>query len=193
VQTVLLGGSATGATVSNGGNQIISGVAQSTLVNSGGMLTVSSGGQANALMVQSGGSALVLSGGAFSGATIIGGRLEISSGGLAISSTVAFVGNSGTLQLGANKYRGKIEGFTGADTIDLLAIAYNSGTTTLGYLDNGTGSGGTLTVSDGVHTAKLTMIGAYVMENFKLSTDSHGGTLITDPPVSSGADLVTPH
>jgi len=179
-QTVLLGGSASGATVSEGGNEIVWGVAQNTLVNSGGMLTVSSGGQANAMVVQSGGSALVMSGAAFSGATIVGGRLEISSGGVALSSTVTFVGNSGTLQLDSNKFRGKIEGFTADDAIDLLGITYNSGTTTLGYLDNGTGSGGTLTVSDGVHTARLSMIGAYVVENFTLSTDGHGGTMITD-------------
>ena len=38
----------------------------------------------------------------------------------------------------------------------------------------------------------IALLGKYVTANFKLSTDGHGGTLIVDPPVSSGSPVVTP-
>jgi autotransporter passenger strand-loop-strand repeat protein len=163
-------------------------------VNSGGSQTVMSGGVAINKTIQAGGYELVMSGGAISGATIAGSGsiLEIMSGGSTLSSIVNFTGDGGQLVIDSTKFRGKIQGFTGDDTIDLAAIAYNSGTTTLGYQDAGTS--GTLTVTDGTHTARLAILGSYVAANFTLSDDHHGGTLINDPPVSSGGgNLVTPH
>jgi hypothetical protein len=40
-----------------------------------------------------------------------------------------------------------------------------------------------LTVSDGTHTANLLLLGQYVAAQFAMSSDGHGGTLITDPPL----------
>jgi autotransporter passenger strand-loop-strand repeat protein len=51
-------------------------------------------------------------------------------------------------------------------------------------------SGGDETVLSGgvvTHTAKLVMLGSYVVGNFHSASDGHGGTRITDPPVSSGS------
>jgi len=48
-------------------------------------------------------------------------------------------------------------------------------------------------VTDGTTTAQLHLIGAYTVSSFKTSADGHGGTLITDPPVSSGAGVAPPH
>jgi len=45
---------------------------------------------------------------------------------------------------------------------------------------NGVNLEGTLTVSDGTHTANIGLIGQYFASNFKLATDFHGGTLVTD-------------
>jgi hypothetical protein len=118
--------------------------------------------------------------------------LEIESGSLALSSTITFANDSGgSLVLDDTKFRGKVAGFTGSDTIDLASVAYNSGTTTLGY--NGNALSGTLTVTDGAHTARLVMLGNYVALNFSLSGDGHGGTLIHDPPVDSGGYHAPPH
>ncbi len=63
--------------------------------------------------------------------------------------------------------------------------------TTLGYTGNA--MSGTLTVTDGTHTARLTMLGSYVAANFHLADDGHGGTLVNDPPVSSGSAIAPPH
>ena len=48
-------------------------------------------------------------------------------------------------------------------------------------------------MTDGVHTALLHMIGTYTVGSFKTSNDGGGGVLLTDPPVSSGAGIGTPH
>jgi hypothetical protein len=44
---------------------------------------------------------------------------------------------------------------------------------------------GTLTVSDGIYTANLTLLGQYTTAQFTKATDGHGGTLIGDPPVTA--------
>ena len=175
--------------MSGGGIENVSGVTQNTSVGDGGSVTVFSGGVASNSLIQSGGTEVVMSGGAFSGATLAGGTLDIQSGGNSLSSTIEFVGD-GHLILESTRFRGKIDGFTLGDTIDLTTVAFGSSTTS-SYLDNGTS--GTLTVTDGTHTARLTMLGQYQLLNFTLTSDGTGGTLINDPPVSNGGNLVTPH
>ena len=89
-------------------------------------------------------------------------------------------------------YNLTISGFGVPGAIDFSAVAFNSGTTSATYTSTGI-SAGTLSVTDGTHTAAIALLGQYVTANFKLSTDGHGGTLVTDPPVSSGAGLAAPH
>src|SRR5258708_7623004 len=43
----------------------------------------------------------------------------------------------------------------------------------------GINQSGTLTVTDGVHTANIALLGAYIAGNFTAASDGHGGTLIT--------------
>ncbi|HEV2337057.1 MAG TPA: hypothetical protein VGS13_16240, partial [Stellaceae bacterium] len=50
---------------------------------------------------------------------------------------------------------------------------------------------GTLTVTSGAHTAKLTLLGSYVTSRFTLTSDGSGGTLVTDPPVAGGGAAQT--
>ena len=40
-------------------------------------------------------------------------------------------------------------------------------------------SSGTLTVTDGVHTASIQLLGQYTASEFATASDGHGGTLIT--------------
>ena len=92
-------------------------------------------------------------------------------------------GNSGTLVLDHSaSFTGQISGFAGdgtlsnSDSIDLKDIGF--ATAKEAY------AGGTLTVSDDVHTANLHFNGDYVLDNFVLASDDHGGTLVIDPPAS---------
>ncbi|HEV2335902.1 MAG TPA: hypothetical protein VGS13_10425, partial [Stellaceae bacterium] len=50
---------------------------------------------------------------------------------------------------------------------------------------------GTLTVTSGAHTAKLTLLGSYVTSRFTLTSDGSGGTLVTDPPAAGGGAAQT--
>jgi phospholipase C len=47
---------------------------------------------------------------------------------------------------------------------------------------SGTASGGTLTVTDGSHTANIALLGNYTASTFVTSSDGHGGTNVVDPP-----------
>jgi hypothetical protein len=43
-------------------------------------------------------------------------------------------------------------------------------------------------------SADITLLGQYVQGNFKISDDTHGGTVVADPPVVAQTDLlVNPH
>jgi hypothetical protein len=78
-------------------------------------------------------------------------------------------------------FTGKVSGFALGDQMDLADIGFGS-STTLSY--NGKSTGGTLTVSDGVHIAKIAMVGSYTQSNFTLADDGSGHTMVSDPSVS---------
>jgi hypothetical protein len=48
-----------------------------------------------------------------------------------------------------------------------------------------------LTVKEGTHSTTLTLVGSYTTSNFSVTSDGHGGTLITDPPVTGGGTVVS--
>jgi len=122
--------------------------------------------------------------GAFTGAgsaSINGGLLDFAS---TFSQNVTFLGAAGTLELAKSRnYGGTIAGFSkaGGTSLDLADIGFiGAGEATY----KGNKSGGTLTVSDGTHTAKINLTGDYRSTTFVASSDGHGGTTI----VGSGMD-----
>src|SRR5207302_4677936 len=107
-------------------------------------------------------------------------------------------GMTGTLVLDDSQdFTGQIAGFTGngtvatSDAIDLKDVNF-ANLTQETYTDNSAGTGGTLTVSDGTHTANIDFAGNYQLANFKFSGDDSGGTLIIDPPVVASQNGSTP-
>jgi hypothetical protein len=58
--------------------------------------------------------------------------------------------------------------------------------TTESYTANQAGTAGTLTVSDGVNTANIVILGQYSGAGFTTSVDNSGGTLVTyrDPQLA---------
>jgi hypothetical protein len=96
---------------------------------------------------------------------------------------VSFAGTAGTLQLGSSTgFTGTVAGMTGQDTLDLRDISFAT-FKTLRF--TGTKSGGTLSVTDGAHTAKIALFGNYLASTFVASSDGHGGTAITDVPAAA--------
>jgi hypothetical protein len=127
---------------------------------------------------------IVLSG---SGTKISSGSLVVGSGATveipsAYSGTVSFAGATGTLIIDdSTKFAGSFSGrLARGDVIDLTDIT-GGASVSLSY--SGDTSHGTLTVSDGTHSAKLAVTGNYSLGNFVASSDGNGGTSIVDPPL----------
>ena len=198
-EDILAGGTALGMTVATGGIQYVYGSAGGTIVNNGfqhvfagGLATgtevsnggwgyVWAGGVASNTTVKAGGLGVVFAGGTLSGATLSGGFLEIQSGGTAGSSTISFSSAGGTLELDDSQhFAGRVAGFGAAGAIDLSDIAFGA-QTTLGYTPEAGNTSGTLTLSDGTHTAAIQLFGQYMAANFAKASDGHGGTLVTYP------------
>jgi hypothetical protein len=78
------------------------------------------------------------------------------------------------------------------DALDLSGIAFGANTT-LGYSPNGSGIGGTLSVSDGTHIATIALFGQYAAAGFQLSSDQNHGALVTysSSQVSENNVLIT--
>jgi hypothetical protein len=116
------------------------------------------------------------------------------------SSPVTFAsGGGGTLQLDASvSFGGLVAGFGASDHLDLGDIAFGSGTH-VSFTEAANNLSGTLTVTDGIHTANIALLGQYTAAQFTSASDGHGGTLIGDPPVVATNDtnpaaiLVAPH
>jgi len=71
-----------------------------------------------------------------------------------------------------------VSGFNGDDRLDLLDVNFASGAT-LKYTANADNTGGTLSVTDGVHTANIALLGQYDAAGFQTEADKNTGTLIS--------------
>jgi hypothetical protein len=83
--------------------------------------------------------------------------------------------------------------FKGGRKIDVEGLAYVSGSSTVSWTQKTSGAtaSGVLTVKEGAQTQSFTLVGSYTTSNFSVTSDGHGGTLITDPPVTGGGTVVT--
>jgi hypothetical protein len=95
------------------------------------------------------------------------------------SGQVLFAASTGTLELlNSSTFAGTVAGMTGQDTIDFADI---DPTKVHQPVYSGTASSGTLTVTDGSHTANIALLGNYMASTFVTSSDGHGGTNVVDP------------
>jgi hypothetical protein len=97
------------------------------------------------------------------------------------SENVGFTGANGLLELADSEgYVGRVYGFShsGTTSLDLRDIGFVSASEAT---FNGTNTGGTLTVTDGTHTAKIKLVGDYTGATFVAGSDGHGGTTVVDP------------
>ncbi|WP_206736216.1 cadherin domain-containing protein, partial [Bradyrhizobium betae] len=75
-------------------------------------------------------------------------------------------------------FSGAVSGFNGDDHLDLLDVAFGTGATA-SYVANQDGAGGTLSVTDGIHTANIILLGQYDPAGFQTEADKNTGTLIS--------------
>jgi hypothetical protein len=112
----------------------------------------------------------------------IGGSTQLELFGPSAASVSFAAGAAGTLKLdAATQFTGHVSGLAGHDAIDLANFDFDEDSN-LAYKANNTHSGGTLTVQDGEHIARIALLGQYMASSFAMASDGSGGTLITDPP-----------
>jgi hypothetical protein len=131
----------------------------------------------------------------------IGGNVTGSSGTLAIEGAASlqfdksvatgqaltFSGSGGDLVLGkAASFAATIAGFGAGDEIDALHFGLG---TTVGFVENGGNTGGTLTIANGGTQAQLALLGQYSAAGFG-STSTGQGTVITYTPPPSASDSI---
>ena len=116
-----------------------------------------------------------------------GSTFEIAS---ASSAAISFGGTTGTLKLDDSpSFTGTVAGMSANDTIDFADLNF---ATIAKPSFAGTSSAGTLTVTDGSHTANIALLGNYLASTFVASSDGHGGTLVVDPPLVTQNALAQP-
>ncbi len=137
------------------GAQVVYGTATSTTLDAGGTQYVSSGGTAIGATIN-GGYDYVASGGVASATTISAGAMELASG--AAADSVTFIAGGGTLQLDdLVHFGGLIAGFGQPEQPDLSDIGFGANTQ-VSFAESGDNASGTLTVTDGVNSANLTLL-----------------------------------
>ena len=94
-------------------------------------------------------------------------------------------GAAGTLKLDmASAFSGSVSGFDADDRLDLGDVAFGA-STQLTYVANDAGTGGTLSVSDGVHTAQLALNGAFAATGLQANAAGSGSELAYDAPAAN--------
>jgi len=139
----------------------------------GGVEGILSGGTAISTTVSSG-VEFVGSGGTASGTTIAGGTMEVTPSA-SVSGPITFTNAGGILQLDASQsFHGTIAGFASppgvTEEIDLRDIVFAK-KTRVSFKEDKNNLSGTLTVTDGTHTASLTLLGQYSANDFSLASD----------------------
>jgi hypothetical protein len=108
-----------------------------------------------------------------------GATLDINS---AYAGTVNFTGATGTLQFDqSSTFSGAVVGMLEQDTLDFRDVNFVAA---LLPSFSGTSAGGTLRVSDGVHSPSISLLGDYLASTFVASSDGHGGTSIIGAPAT---------
>ena len=196
-----------GTIIANGTHALIIDTGSNVVINSGTLEATGSGGLivnsdiANSGLIWAYGGNITINGVVTgSGNALISGAATLEFA-VASSVNVTFAGdNFGTLMLdNPIAYTGQIFGFTGtspqnSDVIDLKGITFDADTSWVYYDNAGSNTGGTLTIFETINgtTTAVDSItfanGDYTTTDFNLTSDGHGGTLISDPPTSPTPD-----
>lgn len=107
--------------------------------------------------------------------------LLISKGTVGAAETVGFTAKTGALRIADTAgFKAGISGFVAGDQIDIDNADFRFGKgETLSFVENAAKTEGTLALKNGDNRLALHLFGQFVAQGFQLSSDGHGGTLIT--------------
>jgi len=173
-----------GTIIATGTNSLDIDTGTNAIVNSGTLEAAGKGGLVidsdvdNSGLLWANGGNIVVNAEVSGGAARISGTatLELAA---AASTDVTFDFDAiGTLKLDHSvDFTGSVAGLNADDQLDLGDILLGAGTTS-SYTENEAGTGGTLSVSDGNHTAHIALLGQYSTDDFEIGTNAAGSTLI---------------
>ena len=175
-----------GTIIATGTNALDVDTGTNVVVNTGTLEATGSGGLVihgdvanSGLLWANGGNVTIAGAVNGSGSAVIDGVATLQFGAASSTQTTFGQDATGTLRLDDSlDFTGVVSGFGQDDHLDLSDIKFGAGVTH-DYLANAEGTGGTLTVSDGAHTANISLLGQYTADGFHVSDDHHTGTLIT--------------
>ncbi|MDB5394510.1 MAG: hypothetical protein JWM91_2016, partial [Rhodospirillales bacterium] len=174
-----------GTILANGTNALIIDTGSNAVTNAGVLEATGSGGLVidggianSGNLWANGGNVKILGDVTGTGTATISGTAMLEFGGTSAENTTFDFGAAGTLKLDQSAgFTGAVSGFGAGDVIDLADFGFGSGTT-LAYVANATNSGGTLSLSNGVHGAAIQFVGHYATADFLADADHDHGTLI---------------
>ena len=106
--------------------------------------------------------------------------------------SVTFAGTGSLILDDASSFSGTVAGLAGEDSLDLRDISFATLQGQPRY--SGDSSGGDLSVTDGVHSANIALLGNYMASTFVAASDGHGGTLISEAAQALQSPIVAqPH
>ncbi len=202
-KTLSLTGTSTLAGTVDGAGTLSFGVGNQTLntgaslsvakwsVGDGASVTVNGAVTAKSALTDAAGSTIAIAAkgtltvnGAISGAGTVkigAGATLLAANTVAASQGVEFTASTGTLEMTApTAFAAAITGFKAGNVLDVRSSTFAySKSDTLSFVENTARTKGVLTVTDGVHSLKLTLFGQYVAAGFQMASDGHGGTAIT--------------
>jgi hypothetical protein len=173
-----------GSIAADGVNALVIDTGSNVVTNSGTLEATGTGGLQvlsslanNGLILDQSSSILISGDLTGSGQVEIAGNAIIEFGGLA-SNSIALDANATGLIIfdHSDAFSGALSGLNSDDLIDLKDLQFGA-STTLSYTEDGSGNG-LLTVSDGIHSAQLHLLGGYQPGNFSLTSDGQGGVLV---------------
>ena len=187
-----------GTIIASGSNALTIDTAANAIVNSGTLEAVGSGGLdihsdiANFGLLWANGGSITIDGDVSgTGSALINGAALFEMGGAFGQNVKLDADANATLKIDhAADFSGTVAGFDANDALDLADLAFDSNTT-LSYAANSSNTGGTLTVSDGTHTANIALLGQYMAADFVMSANGFGGTLIHNSPPATLTQTLT--
>ncbi len=174
-----------GTIIATGSNALLIDTGANIVVNAGMLEATGSGGLdvaggvANSGNLWADGGNITIHGDVTgNGSALIDHGATIEFGGASSTNTMFAANDTGTLKLDSSVgFVGTVTGFAANDQIDLGDI--HAASAVLSFADNGSGTGGKLTVTDGTHTANIALVGAYDPAGFHLDPDHALGVVIT--------------
>ncbi|WP_244973343.1 beta strand repeat-containing protein, partial [Paraburkholderia rhynchosiae] len=175
-----------GTIVANGTNALLIDTGSHVVVNTGTLEATGSGGLvidsavANAGHLWANNGNLAIHGDVTgNGSATISGAATLEFGAASTEHTIFADGATGTLKLDQSaSFTGTVSGFGAANTLDLADVLCNDHTT-LSFTANDAGTGGTLVVSDGIHSAQIALQGGLSAAGFQFTHDQGSGTAVT--------------